>query len=150
MKKYDPDMLRALDLRAIILNALDALERYDDPAPAAVDLIHIAMLLDQALDLLSPRRPRRGRYTADLDKADAAIDELDRRLASIEPRTAAFIDLCEILLRRNSMDDVTDPRGNPAVPLKADRGESNVVLLTLLGGGAFQARPKNLKMSPTK
>jgi hypothetical protein len=34
--------------------------------------------------------------------------------------------------------------------LKADRGESNVVLLTLLGGGAFQARPKNLKMSPTK
>ena len=88
MKKYDPDMLRALELRAIILNALDALECYDDPAPAAVDLIDIAMLLDQALDLLSPRR---GKYTG-LDKADAAIDELDRRLASIEPLTAAIID----------------------------------------------------------
>jgi hypothetical protein len=112
MKKYDPDMLRALELRAIILNALDALECYDDPAPAAVDLIDIAMLLDQALDLLSPRR---GKYTG-LDKADAAIDELDRRLASIEPLTAAIIDLCEILRQRNSMDDVTDPRGNPAPP----------------------------------
>jgi hypothetical protein len=40
-------------------------------------LIDIAMLLDQALDLLSPRR---GRYTAGLDKADAAFNELDRRI----------------------------------------------------------------------
>ena len=99
-------MLRALELRAIILNALDVLECYDDPAPTAVDLIDIAMLLGQALDLLSPRR---GQHTAGLDKADAAINELDRRLASIEPQTATIIDLCEILRRRNSMDDVTDP-----------------------------------------
>jgi len=56
MTKLDPDMLRALNLRAIILNALDALECYDDLAPAAVDLIDITMLLGQALDLLSPPR----------------------------------------------------------------------------------------------
>ena len=37
------------------------------------------MLLGQALNLLSPRR---GKYTAGLDKVKAAIDELDRRLAS--------------------------------------------------------------------
>jgi hypothetical protein len=106
MKKFDPEMLRAIELRAIILNALDALECCDDPGPATVDLIDIAMLLSQALDLLSLRR---GKFTAGLDKADAAINELDRRLASIEPQTATIIDLCEILQQRNSMGDVTDP-----------------------------------------
>jgi hypothetical protein len=103
MTKLDPDMLRALNLRAIILNALDALECYDDPAPPeAVDLIGIAMLLEQALNLLSPPR---GKYTAGLGKADEVIDALERRLASIEPHTATIIDLREILRRRNEMGE---------------------------------------------
>jgi len=110
MTKLDLDMLRALNLRAIILNALDALECYDDQAPAAVDLIDIAMLLGEALDLLSPPR---GKYTAGLGKADEVIDALDRRLASIQPRTATIIDLREILRRRNEIGDLVDPSRQP-------------------------------------
>lgn len=106
MAEIDGDGERATKLREIVASALEILERVDDPAPSDVDLTEIALLLDQALELLIEPIDE---IASAMKKSNAAIDALDIRLASIETRTAAIIDLRQILRQRNATGDATEP-----------------------------------------